>query len=166
MHRIDVLYRLWMVLTLMALIGVPIGTVAGGLSSLRAVCFDIADLRFTSLQAPPSQQPLDPLQLLADRLHSGHVTVCTNDDSDSRSQLEAQWNRLLSLTVVLHSPGQPALTATPSNARDPYDFYALATHEARLAVIHDIFTEVVLMQAVVLTLAGLGWCGLHRLFRR
>jgi hypothetical protein len=155
-----------MVLTITALIGVPIGVLAGGLVTLRAVCFDIIDLRFSPLLAEPSQLPPDPLQMLADRLPSGHVTVCTNDDSDIRSDLEAHWTRLLSLTVAIHSPDRTIILDKPPTARTPYDFYALAAHEARLAVIHDIFTEVVLMEAVVLALAGLGWCGLYWLLRQ
>lgn len=161
-----VIYRLWAMLTLAALIGVPIAVLATRLSTLDAVCFDILDLRYRPLPTDILQQPRDRLSLIAESLHSGSGTVCSNEESDIRSDLEAQWHRLTSLTVALRSPNHTVMTTQPSDARTPYDFYALASHELRLDVTHDMLIELVFTQAMILVLAGLIWSALRRLLAR
>jgi hypothetical protein len=155
-----------MILTLFVLIGAPIAIIAARLSTLDVACFDIIDLRFNPLPSDPSQQPQDRLSLLADRIHSGKVTICTNEDSDVRSDLEEQWNRLTSFIVELHGPNPTVLTVPTSDARNPYDFYALASHELRLDLTHDMFTELLFAQAMILALSGLIWFSLYRLLGR
>jgi hypothetical protein len=166
MDRKHFVYQLWAVLTLVILIGVPIAIIAIRFSTLDVVCFDIIDLHYRPLPTDILQQPPDRLSLIAERLHSGNPTICTNDDSDTRSDLEAQWNRVTSLTVALRSPNHTVLTAQPPDARNPYDFYALASHELRLDVTHDMLTELVIIQAMILVLSGVIWSALRRLLTR
>jgi hypothetical protein len=166
MYRTHIVYQLWVILTLIVLIGVPIAILATRLSTLDVVCFDILDLQYRPLPTDILQQPEDRLSLIAGRLHSGNATICTNEDSNIRSDLEAQWNRLLSLTVSLRSPNHTILTAQSADARNPYDFYALASHELRLDVTHDMMTELLFTQALILALSGLIWFTLHRLLGR
>jgi hypothetical protein len=166
MDRTHVVYHLWVILTLVVLIGVPIAIIATRLSTLEFVCFDIINIQFNPLPADPLQQPQDRLSFIADRVQSGNVTICTNDDSNIRSDLEGQWNRLISLTVELHSPSHAVLAARPQDARTAYDFYAMASHELRLDVTHDMFSELLHTQAMILALSGLIWFSLHRLLDR
>jgi hypothetical protein len=163
MYRTHIVYQLWVILTLVVLIGVPIAILATRLSTLDVVCFDIIDLQYRPLPTDILQQPEDRLSLIAERLHSGNAIICTNEDSNIRSDLEAQWNRLLSLTVSLRSPNHTILTAQSADARNPYDFYALASHELRLDVTHDMMTELLFTQALILALSGLIWFSLGRL---
>lgn len=159
-------YQVWVVLTLVVLIGAPIAIIATRLSTLEVVCFDIIDLQYRPLPTDILQQPQDRLSLAADRIHSGKVTICTNEDSNIRSDLETQWNRLTSLTVALHSPNHIVFSARPSDARNPYDFYALASHELRLDVTRDMMTELLFAQVMILAVSGLIWFSLQRLLGR
>lgn len=142
--------------TLLVLMMLPLWPLAAQMAGLRSTCVDITELQFR----PPSadQGGEDSLEFVQAGIRKGTESICTDVDGYRKSVLEEEWNRITLLKVKLRGPDGTTLTAVPSDARSPFDFYAAAIHQARVARRQQLLKKAAMTEGLILSLAGLACC--------
>lgn len=148
--------RVSMVGTLAVLMTLPLWPLASQVAGLRSACADIVELQFRP--QPAEQRADDPLVLVQAEVPKGAQSICTDVDGYRKTVLEEQWDRITLLKVKLRDADGTIITAVPSRERSPYDFYAKAIREARVAAWRQFLRETALTEGLILSLAGLAWC--------
>jgi len=151
--------RIWLAVWLAALLCLPIVEAISVHDSMHRACFAITELEFATLPGEDVPGPADPLFRIAYRGHQGDATICTNEDNDNKSTIEAQWSRITSLTVKLRSPADELITTIPSNNDSPEDLYSDAIQRMFLATRQQLMRHIVITEMAILALAALSWCG-------
>jgi hypothetical protein len=142
------LFRLWLAVTAVALIGAPIWLLSEGMRLADHTCFKITELH---LKNPKSALAGEPLPM----------TICTDPDlfdDPNRRALERGWADIESLKVEYDHNPRDVETFTPTSKTGDTDLYVRAELRFQRAVFLDLLKDQVpALEGVVIVLAVVVW---------
>jgi len=142
------LFRIWLVITVAALIGAPIFVLYRGLSTAGHACFKVLELQFKDAPDPAASGSL-----------RRPLSICTDpalyQDPD-RQTLEREWANLTALKIE-YDRGDVE-TFLPAKGRDYVFLYVNADMKYHHAVFLDLLKEEVpVWDSAILILAAIIW---------
>ena len=137
------LFRLWLVLTVGAVIFVPIQMVFETVPNGHSACFEITEIKS------------DGSRPLAIEEYGSRVRVICTDRPDDASAFERDWSRITSLKVR-YLYANEAVVVIPG-AESVHSFYAQAIKDDKRAAWGFVLRKAPLLDGIVLALAVVAW---------